>query len=349
MQLLPTAPFAATLFCLLLSSSRAADCRAGNDGLEGNVIIVDQGGGGNFTSVQAAIDSVPSGNDNWLSIQINPGTYEYRLPCLEMVTIPPDKPCIFLQGKGQDSTIITFDSHEQTDTSATFTSSPDNIVVQGITFKNSYNRYWSKANEPPVVQALAARIYGDKTMFFECGFLGLQDTLWDVRGRHYYYSCYIEGAIDFIFGRGQSFFEDCTMNVTVGLPPYHLSYGCVTAQDRESPGDPSGFVFQRGSVFGSGRFLLGRAYGPYSRVVFHETLLSAGVAPQGWDSWNFQGDEDIMYAEVDCEGTGSDTSKRVWWEKHLNETQLQNFSRSYFIDQEGWLANTPLGKKLRPS
>lgn len=54
-----------------------------------------------------------------------------------MVTIPPDKPCIFLQGKSRYSTIITFDSHEETDTSATFTSHPDNIVVQGITFKVS--------------------------------------------------------------------------------------------------------------------------------------------------------------------------------------------------------------------
>ncbi|KAK3441507.1 hypothetical protein EUGRSUZ_L00260 [Eucalyptus grandis] len=305
----------------------------------GNTITVDQHGSGHFTSVQVAINSVPSGNNKWISIRINPGTYK------EMVTIPPDKPCIFLQGKGRDSTIITYNSHEQTDTSATFTSSPDNIVVQGITFKNSYNRYWKESNEPPLVQALAARVYGDKCVFFECGFLGLQDTLWDVQGRHYYGSCYIEGAIDFIFGSGQSIFEDCTMNVTATLPPYRLQYSCITAQGRASPGDPSGFVFERGAVIGSGPYLLGRAYGPYSRVVFHKTLLSAGVAPQGWDPWHCQGREDnIMYAEVDCEGTGSDTSQRVQWEKHLDKTQLQYFSRSYFLDQEGWLANTPLGK-----
>ncbi|XP_056165212.1 putative pectinesterase 52 [Syzygium oleosum] len=139
------------------------------------------------------------------------------------------------------------------------------------------------------------------------------------------------------------------MNVTAGLPPYRLQYGWVTAQGRASPGDPSGFVFERGTVVGGGQFLLGRAYGPYSRVIFHKTLLSAGVAPQGWDPWNFRGHEDnIMYAEVDCEGGGSDTSQRVRWEKQLNKTQLVYFSRSYFLDREGWLANTPVGKELKP-
>ncbi|XP_030544864.1 probable pectinesterase 66 [Rhodamnia argentea] len=336
MQLLLTA---LTLFCIFLSSSEAVDC--GNDG-SARVISVDQRGSGQFTSVQPAIDSVPSGNDKWISIQIKPGTYK------EMVTIPPDKPCIFLKGESRASTIIAFDSHEQTDTSATFTSNPDNIVVQGISFKNSYNRFWVNADEPPIVQALAARIYGDKCVFLDCGFLGVQDTLWDVMGRHYFYSCYIEGAIDFIFGRGQSFFEDCTMNVTANSPPYQIRSGWVTAQNRESPDDPSGFVFEGGAILGVGPFLLGRAYGPYSRVIFHKTFLSSGVAPQGWDSWRFQGKEDnFMYAEVDCQGKGSDTSKRVRWEKQLDKTQLRYFSRSSFLDREGWLVKTPLGKKIR--
>jgi len=35
----------------------------------------------------------------------------------------------------------------------------------------------------------------------------VQDTLWDVGGRHYFYQCYIQGGADFIFGKGQSFYE----------------------------------------------------------------------------------------------------------------------------------------------
>ncbi|KAK3441509.1 hypothetical protein EUGRSUZ_L00258 [Eucalyptus grandis] len=295
MRLLITAPLPATLFCILLTTSRAADCTAGN---EGDAITVD----------------------------------------LELVTIPLEKPCIFLQGKGRHLTTIVFDSHQQTDTSATFTSNPDNIVVQAITFET---------DEPPIVQALAARVYGDKCVFLQCGFLGVQDTVWDVQGRHLYDSCYIEGAVDFIFGGGQSFFQDCNMNVTVGLPPYNLPDGFVTAQGRESPDDRSGFFFERGAVFGVGKFLLGRAYRRYSTVVFHKTKLAAGVAPEGWDAWTYKGHEDfITYAEVDCEGRGSDTSKRVPWERHLTPEQMRYFSRKNFIDQEGWLGKTPVAKML---
>jgi len=35
----------------------------------------------------------------------------------------------------------------------------------------------------------------------------LQDTLWDCQGRHYFNSCTIEGAMDFIYGAGQSLYE----------------------------------------------------------------------------------------------------------------------------------------------
>lgn len=55
--------------------------------------------------------------------------------------------------------------------------------------------------------ALAAMISGDKSAFYGCAFSGLQDTLLDDNGRHYFKLCTIEGAMDFIFGTGQSIYE----------------------------------------------------------------------------------------------------------------------------------------------
>lgn len=54
---------------------------------------------------------------------------------------------------------------------------------------------------------MAARVEGDKNSFYRCGFVGLQDTLWDSLGRHYFYRSSIVGAVDFIFGAGQSMYE----------------------------------------------------------------------------------------------------------------------------------------------
>ncbi|CAN1161634.1 Putative pectinesterase 52 [Linum perenne] len=177
------------------------------------------------------------------------GATNYKLVAKEQVTIPPEKSCIFLEGEGRGTTIIEFSAHSQTDTSSTFCSYPPDIVATGITFKNTYNlgfplpKAFGDNSTTLLVPALAARIYGDKSAFYDCGFIGVQDTLWDVQGRHYYLNCYIEGAIDFIFGNGQSFYENTQINATGG--------GFITAQRRTGSNDPSGFVFYGGQVEGA--------------------------------------------------------------------------------------------------
>lgn len=72
--------------------------------------------------------------------------------------------------------------------------------------QNDYNLPAAR-NSNPRKQAVAAMISGDKASFYNCGFYGIQDTLWDVEGRHYFKNCFIQGAVDFIFGAGQSLYE----------------------------------------------------------------------------------------------------------------------------------------------
>ncbi|TYG37437.1 hypothetical protein ES288_D13G141400v1 [Gossypium darwinii] len=256
-------PFLLMLLTLSLRISIAnADECTGND----------KSGGGNFTSVQSAIDSIPQENHQWVKVQINPDVY------MEKVTIPKQKLCIFLEGQDRSVTTITFDAHNRIDESATFTSMADNIVAKGITFKNSYNHplllkhALSERKVLGVLQAVAARILGDKSAFFECGFLGLQDMLWDASGRHY-------------FANGQSIYH---INVTAGALSSQYPYGYITAQGQGSSDDTSGFVFKGGTLFGN-----------------------VHVVPQGWDAWKFPGKEyNFMYAEVNCKGPRSVTSNR---------------------------------------
>lgn len=40
-------------------------------------ILVDQSGRGNFTTIQSAIDSIPSNNQNWICVYITAGEYRY--------------------------------------------------------------------------------------------------------------------------------------------------------------------------------------------------------------------------------------------------------------------------------
>lgn len=56
-------------------------------------------------------------------------------------------------------------------------------------------------------QAVALRISGNKAMFYRVRILGTQDTLLDDCGSHYFYQCYIQGSIDFIFGSSRSLYQ----------------------------------------------------------------------------------------------------------------------------------------------
>lgn len=56
-------------------------------------------------------------------------------------------------------------------------------------------------------QAVALRVSSDLAAFYDCAFIGYQDTLYDHHGRHYFKNCFIQGNIDFIFGDGLSIYK----------------------------------------------------------------------------------------------------------------------------------------------
>ncbi|RDX75768.1 putative pectinesterase 10, partial [Mucuna pruriens] len=297
-----------------------------------HTMVVDQQGKGEFKTVQAAIDSIKENNDRWVKIRINAGTY------IEKVQISKYKPCIFLEGADKEVTTITSSGYHPTstitstgnnqnrNTGATFISFPPNVIVIGITFENSFNLVGSQL----ILPAPAAAVYGDKSVFFKCGFVSYQDTLFDAMGRHYFKDCYIQGEVDFIYGNGQSYYEDCTVNAT----QEKTSPGFVTAQSRDSKNDTSGFVFRAGCVIGNGRVNLGRAWGPYSRLYLMKAgMLGVSLAKSG---------SKFTYAEVNCTGQGANSTKRVQWKKNLTDEELNEFSLSSFINKDGWLSNLPI-------
>ncbi|XP_047339188.1 probable pectinesterase 29 [Impatiens glandulifera] len=138
--------------------------------------------------------------------------------------------------------------------------------------------------------AVAAVITGDKSSFYHCSFLGLQDTLSDAHGRHYFKSCNIVGVLDFIYGAGQSIYEGCTISVINGGRDKRLA-GYITAQGRERPNDPNGFVFKECKIVGPRLAHLGRAWREYARVIYFNSSFEASIVPRGWDAWTATGHE----------------------------------------------------------
>ncbi|KOM46555.1 hypothetical protein LR48_Vigan07g025900 [Vigna angularis] len=243
-------------------------------------IIVGKDGHAAFSTIQAAIDSVRSNNDQWVKIHIKAGLY------IESVVIPINKPCIILEGEGTPKTIISHSDHQSLNNKATLLPFAPNLLASGITFKNSYNvattKYKSYDEVSKTEPANAARLFGDKYFFHNCSFIGYQDTLYDHSGRHVFKDCYIQGEIDFIYGNGQSYYQNCLINAVGRAPNFP---GFVTAQGRNSADETSGFVFEGGSIIGNGKVNLGRPWRPYARVIFKNTYFSDIVTPQGWSAW----------------------------------------------------------------
>ncbi|MCO5546946.1 hypothetical protein L7F22_000385 [Adiantum nelumboides] len=295
-------------------------------------IIVDLHGRGHFKSVQAAVDSVPVYNQHWVYIQIGPGIY------YEKVTIPYNKPFIALQGAGRTKTVISWKDRASaigTANSATFSATAPSFIARGIGFRN--------AAPPPSPgayggQAVAVLLNGDMMAFYDCGFYGAQDTLFDYEGRHYFKNCYIQGSIDFIFGHGQSFFKGCQLVVTAQSG--YVS-GSITAQNRGSPHDGGGFVFLSCRIMGTGDVYLGRAWGAYSRVVFMYTYMSNIIVPDGWYDWGQSARQGtVFYGQYKCSGPGANTARRVSWSHELTDSQAQPFLQLSFIDAGNWLQET---------
>lgn len=161
------------------------------------------------------------------------------------------------------------------------------------------------------------RVSGDESAFYQCAFGGLQDTLWDDHGRHYFRNCAIAGGIDFIFGGGQSHYEvyiyiykyityiiiiiiiivfhfdsmqGCTLVMRSFLTVTAVSsVGFITGQGRGSFQETDGFVFKSCNIAGNGRAYLGRAWRDYATVLFYDTKMYEGVDPQGWSVTDEQG------------------------------------------------------------
>ncbi|OWM74919.1 hypothetical protein CDL15_Pgr021270 [Punica granatum] len=241
-------------------------------------VTVGKFGPRNFTTVQEAIDWVPANNKQWVRIHVKPGTYK------EKVNVPKDKQFIYLEGEGQGRASIEWDDYGGADNSSTFTLWADNFLASRITIKNTHDLGPGGAN--PVDVAPAILIWGDKAAFYGCRFYGVQDTLSDLAGRHFFQSCYIEGAVDFIWGNGQSLYEGCNIISTAANLGAGGLTGFVTAHGRERASDTSAFVFKGGSVDGKGLTYLGRAYRAYSTVIFYETYFGSVIVSLGWDAWH---------------------------------------------------------------
>ncbi|MDW4907233.1 pectinesterase family protein [Streptomyces sp. ADMS] len=246
-------------------------------------------------SVQAAVDTVVAAGGTGWTVVVHPGTYR------EVVNIPAQAAGLTLRGATRDprDTVIVYDNANGTRKpdgsgtygtagSATFTSAAPGLTVRDLTLAND----WLRADHPEITgtQAVAAYVTGDRSQFTRVRFLGYQDTLFadttllTAFDRHYYRDCYIEGDVDFVFGRARAVFDGChfhTLDRDVAFRPEGMVFAPATAR-----ANPYGFLAVRGLVTSGaedGAYRIARPWVPsyettaWPALVVRDTWLGPGI------------------------------------------------------------------------
>lgn len=283
--------------------------------------VVAQDGTGDYLTVQDAIDAAPVGRTEPWRIYIKEGTYK------EHVDIPESKPYLSLIGEGRHKTQISCDrlcggpTGVKVDEGATVTARSSNLFFEGINFVNSYGR---EQKDGP--QALALFTQGDRVVLSRCGLLSFQDTwLTPFRLpnlRNYAVNCFIEGAVDFIYGQGNVFFDSDTLFIM------RKKGGYIVAPNHH-PDTEWGYVFRDNVITAPGdaietQVFLGRPWHAQPKVAFINTKAEVTVYPEGWR--NHMGGLPTLFAEygtTDWQGHRLDLShrcSRYWVENEQKDT-----------------------------
>ena len=276
---------------------------------------VAQDGSGDYTNLYDAFNAVPSNYTGHWFIYVKAGTY------YDKVTLPAGKINVVLVGEDKNTTILTYDDYagnnrtthgvlsNGTNTSYSVAIDASDFQAQNITFQNTAT----------TAQAVALRTNGDRQSYYNCRMVGFQDTYYTQGGltgpdRIYNKNCYVEGSVDFIFGRDVALFDSCTVYC-------NREGGTLTAAATEM-GYTYGYVFKdctigslaAGAIGFDGRpmvsFFLGRPWLSYPQTAFLNCYEPATLNAAGW---TLMGPNPVLYTEYGCSGPGALTTRPVIW------------------------------------
>ena len=350
------------LTIVLWAGSGSAVCQPKHGGMP--TLRVAANGGGDYSTVQAAIDHLPATGG---VVLVAPGTYR------EQVII--NQSHITLKGTGADpgQTIVVDDTSQGTrgtkPSYATVHVLGDDFHAENITFENDFNRTHEQVSAGSQAQAL--NMEGDRNIIDHVRILANQDTLYvGAKGcgqsgslrmpapssssfpptaqpapvpaprtpcvptptRSYFSRCVVAGNVDFIYGDGNVVFNDCEIHSTL-----HAAGGYLTAQGKYLADQQSTFVFHHCHLTaepGEQHVFLGRPWRDYASVVYLHCVMEGHIEPAGWREW-YPGTthrlETAFYAEFDSTGPGANAAARDPHSHQLTAAQAKQYDTVRFL------------------
>ena len=288
-------------------------------------LVVAADGTGDFCTPQGAVDSVSDDNQLPVQIFVRKGVYD------GIIYIMVDKAHIHFSGEDRTGTVITGINNDRLNPGRIARSlvgvDADDFVLENLTVRNVTPYRGS--------QAEALRINADRCVLRNVDFYSFQDTLL-LSGRVYATNCYVEGDVDFIWGQGSVFFDQCEIKAV------HNGY---YLQARNPVGRP-GYVFSQCKLTAAPevqRCLLARAdlgRFPGSHISFINCQMGAQVPTAGWEARGADVSH-LRFEEfhsTDAEGKLVDVSQRHPASRQLTESEAAELSdpARFFARHDDW-------------
>ncbi|HEY5296594.1 MAG TPA: pectinesterase family protein [Verrucomicrobiae bacterium] len=231
-------------------------------------LVVAADGTGDFCTPQGAVDYVSDDNQLPVEIFIRKGVYD------GLIYIAPDKNRIHFVGEDRKATVIQGRNNDRFNSGridrALMSVDANDFVLENLTLHNTTPYRGS--------QAEALRVRGERCVLRNADFYSFQDTLL-LSGRVYATNCYVEGDVDFIWGQGSVFFDQCEIKAV------HNGYYLQTRNPAERPG----YVFFKCKLTAAPnvtKCLLARIDAdrfPGSAAAFINCQMGAQIPPVGWE------------------------------------------------------------------
>ena len=221
-------------------------------------------------------------------------------------------PGVTVTGAGMDKSVIVWDDYAKKldekgveyNTFRTWTLAvcADNVTVRDLAVVND------SLHPENLGQEVALTVYADNFLMERCRLSSTQDTLFsgplprdliarydgflpdilrrDTVCRQKFSHCLIEGTVDFIFGCGETLFENCEIRSLNDAR--RCGYAAAPAHE---PEQTEGFLFRDCDFTAEpgvepGSIYLARPWRDYGLCVFENCRYGPHISPLGFDKWN---------------------------------------------------------------
>jgi len=312
--------------------------------------VVAADGSGDFYTVQGALDFIPSGNTTPRTLFIRKGTY------FEQIYFTGKHSLTFL-GEDRAQTVIVYPNNNTfNNVSGSYhrmtlqADKVNNVVFANLTIQNSTPHLGSQAEALILNGTTTARAIVSNVNLFS-----YQDTL-QVNGQAYVTDSHISGDVDFMWGSGPCFFNNCELTA--------LTSGGYFTQIRNGSAN-HGFVYYNctlDAVSGVAGMFLSRIDPavsggfPFSEVVWLNCIMgtlngatySTPISPLGWLLNNTPDQTatsapNIHFWEYNShysDGTPLNVSSRIGASKQLtlptDATTITNYSTPSYVLGNSW-------------